>query len=287
MYYGGIDEAGYGPTLGPLSIAAVMVQCDDITHLGQALIAHGVKDSKSLHKTHSLAPLESVVLGAIQWLNGNCPTTAADVFALLGENAAQRTMPWMAGADELRLPIAAQPPSPWHIGGTNKRSVHGFLIHAQQYNTFTTTQGNKADLELQHILHLLRLFPARSPANIVVDRLGGRCYYSDALKTLRAGTDVITTQEIPDSSDYLVGEQHIHFWVKAENRWPLTALASCIAKYARELHMLLFNRYWARVLPNLKATAGYPEDARRFLRDIGEARYRPYGPQLIRGWPKF
>jgi ribonuclease HII len=287
MLYGGIDEAGYGPTLGPLSIAAVQVECDDITQLGQTLLAHGVKDSKSLHKTTSLAPLENVALGALQWLCGKSFSSAAEVFALLGEQADHRTMPWMAGAENMRLPIAATRPAPWQINGTHHRRVQGFLIHPQAYNQFITTQGNKADLELAHILQLLRSFSPTQTAEIVVDRLGGRCYYADALNRLHPGTTAIITQEIAASSDYLVGSHQIHFWVKAENRWPLTALASCIAKYARELHMILFNRYWTTLIPNLKPTAGYPEDARRFLSEIGPQRYQPYGPQLIRGWPKF
>jgi len=41
------------------------------------------------------------------------------------------------------------------------------------------------------------------------------------------------------------------------------------AKYLRELHMGLLNRYFSeKVGPELKPTAGYAKDARRFLADI-------------------
>ena len=43
------------------------------------------------------------------------------------------------------------------------------------------------------------------------------------------------------------------------------------AKYLRELSMRAFNAYWASHVPNLKPTAGYPVDARRFKREIAVA----------------
>ena len=47
-----------------------------------------------------------------------------------------------------------------------------------------------------------------------------------------------------------------------------------VSKYVRELHMALFNQFWTAQLDTLKPTAGYPMDARRFLRDIAEAKSR-------------
>jgi len=43
------------------------------------------------------------------------------------------------------------------------------------------------------------------------------------------------------------------------------ALASCLAKYHREVLMHLFNGFWHRRHPELQRTSGYPEDAARFL----------------------
>ena len=44
------------------------------------------------------------------------------------------------------------------------------------------------------------------------------------------------------------------------------------AKYVRELHMVLFNRWWRQHDPELKRTAGYVQDARRFLADTKSLR---------------
>lgn len=46
--------------------------------------------------------------------------------------------------------------------------------------------------------------------------------------------------------------------------WLPTALASMTAKYHRELAMRAFNAFWTERLPELRPTAGYPQDAHRF-----------------------
>jgi hypothetical protein len=46
------------------------------------------------------------------------------------------------------------------------------------------------------------------------------------------------------------------------------ALASMTAKYVRELLMDRFNRFWQHHAPDLKPTAGYVQDGRRFLAEI-------------------
>jgi hypothetical protein len=45
-------------------------------------------------------------------------------------------------------------------------------------------------------------------------------------------------------------------------------------KYVRELHMSIFNGFWAENVASLRPTAGYNVDARRFLVDIDVARQR-------------
>jgi hypothetical protein len=58
------------------------------------------------------------------------------------------------------------------------------------------------------------------------------------------------------------------FEVEAEERHFPVALASMTAKLVRELAMLRFNRYWSGRMAELKPTAGYRNDAWRFLDDI-------------------
>ena len=55
---------------------------------------------------------------------------------------------------------------------------------------------------------------------------------------------------------------------EAERQHLPVALASMTAKYVRELFMLRFNRFFSRAVPELRPTAGYVTDARRFLSDV-------------------
>ena len=63
------------------------------------------------------------------------------------------------------------------------------------------------------------------------------------------------------------GPVEICFRTKGESFLP-TALASMTAKYLRELSMRAVNEFWCPRVPNLKPTAGYPTDARKFKKAI-------------------
>ena len=47
-----------------------------------------------------------------------------------------------------------------------------------------------------------------------------------------------------------------------------TALASCYAKYLRELMVEVMNNWFCERVPGLKRTAGYYVDGNRFLADL-------------------
>jgi hypothetical protein len=48
--------------------------------------------------------------------------------------------------------------------------------------------------------------------------------------------------------------------------------------------MHLLNQWWKRELRWLKPTAGYPQDAKRWLHQIGSGHRNAWGYQLQRGW---
>lgn len=287
MRYGGIDEAGYGPTLGPLAVVGVGIEAEPDIDLARVFAGTGVRDSKTLHKPGNLAPLEQVALGGLAWLTGRQPRSAAEVFAVLGENAGHRTHPWQQGAEGLTLPFSATQVPTWSLIHARPLGVRGSLIHADGYNRFLAGSGNKADLELAEVKRLLAWVADVAPASITVDRLGGRRFYGDALQSVWPDTQIAILEEAAHASRYDAAGRHIGFLVGGEAASPLTALASCIAKYARELHMLLFNRHWCAAVAELAPTAGYPEDARRWLTALGVERYTPLGSSLVRGWPRF
>ena len=60
----------------------------------------------------------------------------------------------------------------------------------------------------------------------------------------------------------------ISFEVDSEQRHMPTALASMISKYTRELLMARFQAYFQARAPQVKPTAGYASDAKRFRAEI-------------------
>ncbi len=72
------------------------------------------------------------------------------------------------------------------------------------------------------------------------------------------------------------------FQPEAESAYLPVALASMAAKLTRETLMARFNRHWCSMLPELKPTAGYTEDGRRWLRDAKPVLTQSLRDQLIR-----
>jgi ribonuclease HII len=84
---------------------------------------------------------------------------------------------------------------------------------------------------------------------------------------------VLTRDESSLRSLYVAGQTELEFAPRAERHVPV-ALASMAAKYVRELAMRLFNDFWKEHVPGLRATQGYPADARRFQEETAAARAR-------------
>ena len=77
------------------------------------------------------------------------------------------------------------------------------------------------------------------------------------------------------------------FLVEGESAHMPVALASMVAKFIRELAMLRFNQHWGRVRmaalgQEIKPTAGYRNDAHRWLEEIGEVMTPDDRRQLVR-----
>ena len=67
-------------------------------------------------------------------------------------------------------------------------------------------------------------------------------------------------------------ESEVRFVVHGEKFSMPVALASMYSKYVRELYMKLFNGFWHQHAPEVKGTAGYAQDAKRWLADTAPAR---------------
>lgn len=291
MRHAGIDEAGLGPTLGPLAIVQISATVDDTEDPGDLVrrLAPELTDSKKIYTAGRLAPLEAASLGILTWATGFTPATAAEVFALLGEGPDQRVgPPWMAGAEELTLPVSGCALPAWSLADLGAPQLAGHLLHPRTLNEDKQRGLGRSACELRHIQELLGRLPSDT-ADLLCDRLGGRRYYADALAAVWPDRPLEILGEEARESRYRLGPASgypvalvIDFAVNGEARSPFTAMASCVAKYARELHMRLFNNYWSGRYTWLRPTAGYPQDAKRWLFQLGEGNVGAWAQELVR-----
>ncbi len=99
-----------------------------------------------------------------------------------------------------------------------------------------------------------------------------RTSYGGLLARCLRGAAVEVVAETPTLSRYVLRRGDsvltVSFALGGDGRFLPVALASMTAKYVRELLMLRFNRFFKDRLPELKPTAGYHGDARRYVTDI-------------------
>lgn len=300
----GTDEAGYGPNLGPLCIAATAWQlpekaavdslydrlasviCSELSEAGTKLT---IADSKALYKAGgSLEMLERGVLVGLACL-GRSPQCWREIWAALdGECLSQiDDLPWHDDFDE-RLPLhceldAIKSAATILQAGCQQAAaclvdLQAAILFPAAFNQAVKGCDNKAEVLSLTTLDLIRRVLEPLPpgkALVLCDKHGGRTYYAALLQHVFPEELVIVRRETAALAVYQVQHQgrviEFRFQPKGEQHLP-TALASMTAKYLRELAMRPFNAFWQRQIPNLKATAGYPTDARRFCDDIGPAR---------------
>jgi ribonuclease HII len=243
MYIIGTDEAGYGPNLGPLVITATVWEspADDLSFLFEPLKHAGitVADSKKLYHG-SLSALEKNVSAVL-----DSQSTKAAAFA----NVLSR----------------------YHVRLLDVRSR---IIEPAEFNRLLNALGSKGTLLSNATMQLAAAVSAGlhgCPRHFFCDKHGGRNKYMDLLLEHFSGCLVQVLQESTPQSEYrfYYGNDEItfRFIAKGESHLPV-ALASMVSKYRRELAMQEFNRFWQAQVPGLRPTAGYPEDAKRFIQDI-------------------
>lgn len=314
MFILGTDEAGYGPNLGPLCIAATAWQLPDEAaaeglyerlaavvccqpQAGSSKLA--IADSKCLYKSGAtLELLERGVLVALACLN-RLPDSWRGLWQVLAADAAAQIdgCPWHDGFDE-PLPLAAvleEVRAACHAvvegcqaAAAELRDLQATALFPAAFNQEVKGAGNKAEVLSLATLRLARRVIEGLPqgrAVVFCDKHGGRNHYAALLQHVFPEELVLVRQESGVISRYDVRHQgrpiEFRFQPKGEQHLP-TALASMTAKYLREVSMRPFNAFWQQRVPNLRPTAGYYTDAVRFYGDIGPARRKlKIAPQLV------
>lgn len=297
----GIDEAGYGPNLGPLLMSSVVCRVPDLCreadlwHLLRTAVRRGaesgeerllVDDSKRVYTARGLAGLERGVLAALCRDEAARPASLAALmeWACPDDGAELRREVWYRGALALPLCLASEALQPWaarfaeacltaDVGGWQVRSV---VVCPARFNALLAEHGSKSHVLSHALTSLLRWLGANLPGQddllFFIDKHGGRNTYVAMLQHALPDAVVFPAREGRAGSAYRVDglgrEVRLTFQPRADAAHLCVALASMTSKYLREALMLEFNRFWREHIPDLKPTAGYPGDAARFLQAI-------------------
>jgi hypothetical protein len=304
VWVAGIDEAGYGPLLGPLVVALAgfpvprgSLGADLWVRLEHAVSRTptrdgrvAVCDSKMLFQRgrgrNALAPLETTALAFLAWRDGSPPESAAELLERLGSTPEP---PPLYGDHllTLKLPIgariegieaaAARLRNAAHAAGVAPPILASRVVTEPEYNRECDRVGSKARVLFDANVDLLTRARRAAGAPLVVccDRHGGRARYRDLLHAAFPLEPVIPLAEAKHASRYRVGagEESIEleYRVGGESESLPTALASVFAKYLREVFMTAFRNCFAARATGVAPTAGYWTDGQRFLAELAAA----------------
>lgn len=300
----GVDEAGLGPNLGPLVIAATCFRVDSELHdfngwkfLADATTEESsitVADSKRvLAKSNGRTQLATTVLSAMNWLGipssrlqdlmGHLDPVGVEMLRQEHWYKANRDRP---DTDFLDSAKANTTDGKWldnlARAGMKLESIRAAVLFPCEFNARIEAGANKSEVEIAALTGLLGGMLGDFVDNatgstfrhcdVQVDRLGGRKMYRTLVEDLAGDSFPQTLSETPQVSRYLFTRNtkpvEIEFRVRAESSHFAVAFASMVAKYIRERCMDQFNDFWSNQLPKLKPTAGYPTDAKRFLAEV-------------------
>ncbi len=289
----GIDEAGYGPSLGPLVVGSAAFRADDDLDLwtvldgavakqrrgsgGKVLVA----DSKAVYaQGRGLDRLERAVLAFMGSGDGTRPARFVGLIeALCEQSKGALDVPWW---DDLALPVATTPEELGRAIGLLDEAdglsrflgLAAQIVPADAFNRLVDHHGNKATLLFQQNMALVHRALRRYEGDLtfLIDKHGGRHDYAPLLANNFFGRSLREDRVSPGRSSYTVAlsdrRLRFHFIEKADASHLPPALASMTCKYLRELCMKCFNAYWCGRVDGLKPTAGYAADGKRFIAAI-------------------
>jgi ribonuclease HII len=296
----GIDEAGFGPLLGPLIVSSSIFSLPHnllATDLWQILNKSVsdrrkrlagrllITDSKKAYsKSIGIKHLQRTVLAALKCL-GKEPATLTELLDLLSPGCLERLSdyPWYKDIGDCSLSIdtadkeiaSAVLADDLTSNGIELLDLKSCCLDVAYYNKMVSAVKNKANVLFSATCSLIKNAYdnfADDDLQIIVDRQGGRVHYRKNLQRMFDGMELKILRESPATSSYELQDRdkamRVHFVVGADRRFLPVSLASMVSKYLRELLIGSINRYFAGLSADLKPTAGYWKDGLRFIEEI-------------------
>lgn len=304
----GIDEVGYGPTLGPLVVAASVFRLDVPAGKPVHLLDRKLKallrtdrehdglsigDSKVLYQpTGTIERIECTTLGHAILARGLVPLEVRVLLErLVGKDLSEfEAIPWYGRALlDTRLPratnvddvLARTDRQRLFLAKRGIRYLNSYVVpvEVERFNSLSTQADSKAWTLFHATAELIEKVLDRYPRDEIVvhvDRHGARRQYAPLLEDFFPFSQVTVLHERRDESAYVLERPgcrpaRIDFKIQADATRAPVALASVVAKTVRELFMESLNAWFAARCPGVRPTAGYPTDAQRFLAEIGDA----------------
>jgi ribonuclease HII len=296
----GIDEAGFGPILGPLVVSSStfllphpLLETDLWQILkksvgnrrkrlaGRLLITDSKKAySKSVGTRH----LERTVLSCLRCLDKE-PAALSELIALLCPECLKRLSdyPWYKNAGKQKIPgdegdrkiASVVLKDDMTSNSMELLELKSHCLDVAYYNKMVGSVKNKASVLFTATSRLIKNALdnfAGDEMQIIIDRQGGRVRYRKVLQRMFADMELKIVRESPAASSYELTANakvvRLHFVVGADERFLPVSLASMVSKYLRELLVYHINRYFAGHCAELKPTAGYWKDGLRFIEDL-------------------
>ncbi len=253
-----------------------------------------VNDSKKLHTPASgIKHLEVAVLSFAS-LAGHRPQTVDQWLDCLGERCHHNlgALPWYE-------PTADQPWSslPCAVtqgelavargllsttakrAGVEVREMGATVVLEDRFNRLVAATRSKASTSFtfvaEHLREIWDRYGVHEPT-VVVDRQSGRLRYRQLLAMCFPDAQLRILDEVATTSAYRIDSRpgglrramNVRFEVDGDGRHMPVALASMISKYTRELWMSRFKAWFTARAPQIKPTAGYGVDAKRFWQEV-------------------